>query len=74
MTDEAHAANESPIACDMGAIEPGLRAHRRGAMWSRCDGHHVLAAPPFFHARRASSRTGPPVSSTATLTSAPTPV
>lgn len=26
MTNEAHAANESPIACDMSAIEPGLRA------------------------------------------------
>lgn len=26
MTDEAHAKRESPIACDMSAIEPGLRA------------------------------------------------
>lgn len=26
MTDEAHAVRESPIACDMSAIEPGLRA------------------------------------------------
>lgn len=25
MTDEAHAAKESPIACDMSAIEPGRR-------------------------------------------------
>lgn len=26
MTNEAHAAQESPIACDMSAIAPGLRA------------------------------------------------
>ena len=26
MTNEAHADKESPIACDMSAIEPGLRA------------------------------------------------
>lgn len=26
MTDETRAAGESPIACDMSAIEPGLRA------------------------------------------------
>jgi hypothetical protein len=26
MKDEVHATKESPIACDMGAIDPGLRA------------------------------------------------
>ena len=26
MTEEGHSGNESPIACDMSAIDPGLRA------------------------------------------------
>jgi hypothetical protein len=38
MTDEGHSGNESPIACDMSAIEPALRAG------------HIAAGGEVFHA------------------------
>ena len=38
MKDEVHATSESPIACDMGAIDPGLRAR------------HVAAGAQLFRA------------------------